>query len=144
MNLFVFFLSLGLVITPVPTITANAQNSTVNVYVQREYREDVYEFNVDLPDGNTPIDVAYGTFDGSFQALNASKQLVTFYRFKSYDNEVFWCLEEKDMSFIPINGKPYILAYYQNGTTKYNHTCPKEYECDCYCYDDVFLGVYEL
>ena len=79
----------------------------------------------------------------SFEMTSSDGVKEKYYQFKSYDNEVWWCLTESEMGFVPKDGQRYILAYYQNGTTKDNHTCPEEYDCECYLYDDLFLGCYE-
>lgn len=93
-----------------------------------------------MPKGNgelLDVDVAYGTFNNNFQQGNKY-----MYRFESYDNDIVWCLEEKEIGFVPQEGASYALVFCQNGTTKENHECPEEYNCDCYTYDDIFLGVY--
>lgn len=115
--------------------------------------DDVYVFDIPQSDFNTRkadgedlnIDTAVGEFSSNdFMMTSPDGVKEKFYQFKSYDNEVWWCLTEDDMGFIPETGKKYTLVFYQNETTQQTHECPPEYECDCYCYDDVFLGVYEL
>lgn len=164
-ELLALLLSLGMVTTPAPKFTAEVDRTEDNdlavtmVYVDRGWKEDIYQF--DIPqygadkeenayneykqDGeDLDIDVAYGTFYRGFEAENYKGEKEYYYRFKSYDDEVWWCLTAKDMDFVPEIGKGYALVFYQNGTTKENHECPEEYDCDCYCYDDIFLGVYPL
>lgn len=159
-SILVGILSAGLFFNPpVPKITAEVDRTedgdfaVTLVYVDRGYREDCYQFDIPQEDYNErkadgedlEVDVAVGTFMAdTFEAMSgATKEVEKYYQFKSYDNEVWWCLTEEDMGFIPEAGKEYVLAYYQNGTTKDNHECSKEYDCDCYCYDDIFLGVYD-
>lgn len=159
-SILVGILSAGLFFNPpVPKITAEVDRTedgdyaVTLVYVDRGYREDYYQFDIPQEDYNErkadgedlEVDVAVGTFMAdTFEAMSgATKEVEKYYQFKSYDDEVWWCLTEEDMGFIPEAGKEYVLAYYQNGTTKDNHECPEEYECDCYCYDDIFLGVYD-
>ena len=122
------------------------------VYVDRGYREDYYQFDIPQEDFNErkadgedlEVDVVVGTFSGDiFEMTDSNMKKDMYYQFKSYDNEVCWCLTEEDMGFIPKEGKEYVLAFYQNGTTKDNYECPEEYDCECYCYDDIFLGVYD-
>ena len=158
-SILVGILSAGLFFNPpVPKITAEVDRTedgdfaVTLVYVDRGYREDYYQFDIPQEDYNErkadgedlEVDVAVGTFSGDiFEMTDINMKKDMYYQFKSYDNEVWWCLTEKDMGFIPKEGKEYVLAFYQNGTTKDNHECPEEYDCDCYCYDDIFLGVYD-
>lgn len=163
-TLFALLVSLGLVVTPTPKFFAEVDRTEDNdmavtlVYVDRGYREDVYQFDIPQVENDIEpsynewkedgadldIDVAYGTFYGGYEAVNYKGEKVYLYQFKSYDDEVWWCLEESEIGFIPEDGRSYALVFYQNGTTKENHTCPEEYDCDCYCYDDIYLGVYPL
>ena len=158
-SILVGILSAGLLFNPpVPKITAEVDRTedgdfaVTLVYVDRGYREDYYQFDIPQEDYNErkadgedlEVDVAVGTFStDSFEMTSPDGVKEKYYQFKSYDNEVWRCLTEKDMGFIPKEGKEYVLAFYQNGTTKENHECPEEYDCDCYCYDDIFLGVYD-
>ena len=148
----------NLMFSPVPKITAEVDRTEDNdmavtlVYVDNGFREDYYQFDIPQTDYNERkadgedlnVDTAIGYFCGepyNFIDPKTGDEIV-MYQFKSIDNEVWWCLTENEMGFVPRSGQRYILAYYQNGTTKENHTCPEEYDCECYCYDDVFLGVY--
>ena len=162
MNLFALFLSLGFVITPTPQITAEVtevedNRAVVDVVVDRGYIADIYQFDFPTTENEYEYEIhdaykgkeleirqAYGTFDSTFKEADENGNIQTMYEFKSYDNDVWWVLSESEIGFVPINNKPYLLVYDENGTTKENHTCPEEYDCDCYCYDDLFLGVYEL
>lgn len=146
----------NLMFSPVPKITAEVDRTEDNdmavtlVYVDNGYREDYYQFDIPQTDYNErkqdgedlDITTAVGRFTSSIDSIDEDGNAVVLYQFKSYDNEVWWCLTEDDMGFVPKDGQRYIIAFYQNGTTKENHICPEEYDCDCYCYDDVFLGVY--
>ena len=157
-SVLVGILSAGLFFNPpVPKITAEVDRTedgdfaVTLVYVDRGYREDYYQFDIPQEDYNErkadgedlEVDVATGRFYGGFEAHDYLGNEHMYYQFRSNDNEVWWCLTEKDMGFIPEAGKEYVLAFYQNGTTKENHECQEEYDCDCYCYDDIFLGVYD-
>ena len=158
-SVLVGILSAGLFFNPpVPEITAEVDRTedgdfaVTLVYVDRGYREDYYQFDIPQEDFNErkldgedlEVDVAVGTFStNDFEITSSDGVKEKYYQFKSHDNEVWWCLTEKDMGFIPKEGQEYVLAFYQNGTTKENHECPEEYDCDCYCYDDIFLGVYD-
>lgn len=143
----------------IPSITAEVDRTedgdcaVTMMYVDRGNREDCYQFdipqeyfNARKADGeDLKVDTAVGEFMAEPFDMTSVETGETekFYQFRSYDDEVWWCLTEEDMGFVPEAGKAYVLAYYQNGTTKENHECPEEYDCDCYCYDDVFLGVYD-
>ena len=159
LKLMAWLVSLGMVLTPTPTVTSEVDRTEDNdlavtmVYVDRGYREDIYYFDIPQEyfndrkaDGeDLKVDTAVGEFSGDvFEMANSDMKKEMYYQFKSYDGEVWWCLTVDDMGFVPEEGKSYLLAYYQNETTKDNHECPEEYDCDCYCYDDVFLGVYGL
>lgn len=159
LKLMAWLVSLGLVVAPTPTVTSEVDRTedgdfaVTLVYVDRGYREDCYQFDIPQEDFNEwknggedlDVDTAVGYFStNNFEMTSPDGVKEKYYQFKSYDNEVWWCLTEKDMGFIPKEGKSYMIAFYQNGTTVENHECPEEYECDCYCYDDIYLGVYEL
>ena len=159
LKLMAWLVSLGLVVAPTPTVTSEVDRTedgdfaVTLVYVDRGYREDYYQFDIPQEDFNErkedgedlDVDVAVGYFMGdTFELMDSDMKKDMYYQFKSYDDEVWWCLTEEDIGFKPEQGKSYLLAFYQNGTTVENHECPEEYECDCYCYDDIYLGVYEL
>ena len=154
-----WLLSLGMIASATPNVTAEVDRTedgdfaVTLVYVDRGYREDYYQFDIPQEyfndrksDGeDLEVDTAVGTFSGDiFEMTDHLGNKDMYYQFKSNDDEVWWCLTEDEIGFIPEQGKSYLLAYYQNGTTKNNHECAEEYECECYCYDDIYLGVYEL
>lgn len=153
-ELVALLLSLGLWVTPLPKVTSEVDRTEDNdmavtlVYVN----EDVYQFDIPQEyynerkaDGeDLNIDYAIGTFYGNMNLTDSTGKQDYYFQFKSYDNEVWWVLTEEEIGFIPDRGADYMLVFYQNETTKETHECPEEYECDCYCYDDIYLGVYEL
>lgn len=154
-------LSLGLFVTPVPkynaVVTEVSDRATVSITVDKGYRADVYEFNFPTEENSyeahipnayvgkmlNPI-ASYGTFQSSWQGINYLGEKETLYLFKSYDDSLWWSLTETDMGFIPEYGRAYVLLYDENVDTKENHKCDPELDCDCYAYDDLFLGVYSL
>lgn len=159
LKIMAWLVSLGLVASPMPKVTSEVDRTedgdiaVTLVYVDRGYREDCYTFDIPqdefqtykLPGDDLKVDTAVGSFSGKvFEVTNPDGKKEMFYQFKSYDNEVWWCLTEEEIGFIPEEGASYLLAYYQNETTRDNHECPEEYDCDCYCYDDLYLGVYGL
>ena len=153
-------LVMGMFNQGVPSITAEVDRTEDNdmavtlVYVDRGYREDYYQFDIPQEDYNErkadgedlKVDVAIGKFYGGFKAYDYLGNEHTYYQFRSNDNEVWWALTEEDMGFNPDMNNEYILAYYDNGTTKENKPCDcaEEEECECELYDDIFLGVYDL
>lgn len=157
-NMFAILLSLGLVVTPTPKMTARVSEITetdravVEVCVDRGYQIDAYIFDFPVrEDGyeayiedahvgkNLNPKSVYGTFRHQWRE---GKEI--YYQFESYDGDCIWVLTEAEMGFVPTENKPYVLVYDDNKDTKKTHKCPEEYECDCYTYDDLFLGVYDL
>ena len=144
---------------PLPVITSEVDRTedgdfaVTLVYVDNGDRVDEYIFDIPQtefrtwknPGEDLEVDTAIGTFDDdTVLMIDLDGKEDWYYQFRSYDNEVWWCLTEDEIGFIPDSDKEYMIAYYQNETTKYNHECREEDECECYCYDDIFLGVYEL
>lgn len=140
-------------ISPLPEVMAEVDRTedgdyaVTLVYVTRQDREDVYLFDIPQADYNQrkedgeDLDVTTiaGTFTSTFDSADGEE----YFQFKSYNDEVWWCLAEEDMGFRPTQGKPYLLAYYDNGTRE----CPSEpHDCNGeeFVYDDIFLGVYDL
>lgn len=154
-NLLVFFMVGQMSLTYIPkkvsVVVEKIDNKvvTTEIYINNGNREDIYQFDIYESDFNFKVfegekltpDISIGTFTGKYTSWDGTKYS-TYYEFRSYDNTSWWDLEEKDIGFIPIEGKRYTLVSYNNGTTKENHDCPEEYDCECYLYDDVFLGVY--
>ena len=155
-NMISLLLSFGLVITPTPKITAEVvkvtenEKATVGVYTDYGYQKDVNYFDFSTreisEEVGQPLSVKqiYGTFYGTVNSVDGKNEKTKLYQFKSYDDSFWWTLSADDIGFIPINGKPYVLAFNEGGSTKENHKCPTELNCDCYSYDDLFLGVYDL
>lgn len=159
--LFSLFLGMGLVITPAPKFTATVTEVTdraiVEIDVNRGYRVDAYlfdfptepnDYEAEIPDAKVgqplnPIAV-YGSFTRSHEALNYKKERETLYTFEAADKSLLWQLPEKEIGFIPVLGKTYILLYDENADTWEQHKCPPELDCDCPSYDDLFLGIYEI
>ena len=156
------FLSWGLLITPVPKYNAQIteienDRAVVEVIVDKGYRADEYLFNFPTKENSyeahipnpyigkmlNPIST-YGTFQSSWQGINYLGETETLYQFKSYDDSLWWSLTEADLGFIPEYGRSYALLYDENVDTKENHKCDPALDCDCYAYDDLFLGVYPL
>lgn len=90
-----------------------------------------------------PVFMAEGKFYTDFEATDYRGIDDTYYQFRSDDNEVWWALTAKDIGFTPDTETQYILYFTDNGTTpdKPPCDCPAEYECECYCYDDIFFGI---
>lgn len=111
-----------------------------NIYISDVKQED---FNIPKREGeHIPVEAVDGEFyGGSFRVMRSDGKFETWYQFKSYDNSVWWALTEEEIGHIPEENSTYTLIYYDNGTNQENHTCPEEYECDCYCYDDILVSV---
>lgn len=90
-----------------------------------------------------PITKVVGKFYCDFRASNYDGYEDVYYQFRSDDDEVWWALTAEEMGFAPDLEMQYALYFTDNGTTKDNPPCdcPAEYECECYCYDDIFLGI---
>ena len=156
------FLSFGLVVTPIPQITAEVteivnDRAVVFVTVDRGYIEDVYGFDFPVVENSfepeienafvgqkMDVKTVCGTFYGTWEGVNCRGDKEIFHQFKAFDDSVWWALTVDDLGFVPIDGKIYVLVYDENKDTEENHTCPSDLDCDCYAYDDLFLGVYEI
>lgn len=77
-----------------------------------------------------------GYFDTSFKCTNMNK-LKLYYRFRSYDDTVWWLLTEEELGYIPEPDTTYYFTYDDKGTTDCD--CPEEYDCDCFAYDDEYI-----
>lgn len=100
------------------------------------------DFNVPKSESEKlDFSMAVGRFTSEFANLQGNQ----CYQFKSYDGEVWWCLEVNEIGFIPTMDKKYTLLYYDNGTTKGSKPCYclPEWDCECEVYDDIFLGIFE-
>lgn len=85
------------------------------------------------------IHTVSGEFHGApIDCTNADGATETLYQFRSYDNEVWWLLTAEEIGCVPSEGKTYNLKYDDKGTTSCTHS-----DCECYLYDDVFLGISE-
>ena len=100
------------------------------VVIEVEYGEmkevPISDFNYKVKEGdhiNTKTVV--GTMTNTFEDLDGN----TYYQFKTYDNKVWWCVTADEIGFVPIEGKEYIICYYDNGTVEE--------------YDDILLALWE-
>lgn len=94
------------------------------------------------PDGRTQSTVGRFYYAAELEDLEGNQKML--YQFCSDDNEIWWLLSAEEIGFVPvILDQDYMLVYDNNGTTQENKgcDCPPEYDCDCYCYDDVFIGL---
>lgn len=90
-----------------------------------------------------PVKVAEGYFHCDIDAKDEQGNDIKWYQFRSYDDEVWWCLTEDEIGHIPTDVRDtYILYYSDNGTTGCN--CPPEWECEEFLYDDILLYVERL
>lgn len=86
-----------------------------------------------------------GTITNEVELLNGEKA----YQFKSYDNEVWWLITEKDIirdDVVLRVGGENTITYFDNGTTKedykcYGEPCENKEDCECYVYDDILLDI---
>lgn len=156
-NLLILMLTGNIAMTSVPTIKAEVKDIKDNVVIttvtiEKGNNTNLYCFDINKADFNYPkttgekikVDTTLGCFlPESFLAEDKDGNIIELYQFKSFDNENWWNLTKDELGFVPDSSKKYTLVYYQNETTKNNHKCDQEYDCDCYCYDDLFLGCYE-
>lgn len=108
---------------------------------------------VELPleDFNTPIregeKISFtevcGKFHSATELTDSNGKTDLYYQFKSNDNTVWWVLTPEEIGSIPSYEKEYNLIYFDNGTDENNKPCdcPKEWQCECEVYDDIFLAV---
>ena len=97
------------------------------------------DFNNPIAEGNKIfVSKIRGEFASAFEDVDGQM----YYHFKSYDDSVWWVLTAKEIGFTPDIDKKYTLTYYNNGTI-YCDECPREFDCDCEVYDDIFLAVFE-
>lgn len=107
------------------------------------------------------ISTIKGRFYTRFKDSDRYGNTQTFYEFRSNDDSIRWILSTEEIagidndnskcSFeelervenIPDYESEYTLIYYDNGTDKNNKPCdcPKEWQCECEVYDDIFLAV---
>lgn len=66
----------------------------------------------------------------------------TYYQFRADDNSVWWVLTADEIGEVPDATTKYSLRYNNNFTTECD--CPEEWDCECYCYDDEFIGIRKL
>lgn len=66
----------------------------------------------------------------------------TYYQFRADDNSVWWVLTANEIGEVPDTTTKYSLRYNNNFTTECD--CPEEWDCECYCYDDEFIGIRKL
>lgn len=162
MKLFTIFLSLGLIVIPTPKYSATvtgfyADRAIVEVTVDKGYRADSYLFDfpteensyeAELPGAylgkNINVTPTYGTFEGTWEGTDYNGVTKTFYQFKSYDDSIWWAITAEELGYIPEEGRAYVLLYNENVDTEENHECDPALDCDCYAYDDLFLGIYAI
>lgn len=104
----------------------------------------VADINGNVTEGREiPVCNAKGKFYSSSVYTDERGMKDTYYQFKSDDGKVWWVLSTKEIGFIPDTEKNFILYYSDNGTVKGMTVCdcPPEAECECYLYDDIFLGL---
>lgn len=100
------------------------------VVIEVEYGEmkevPISDFNQKVKEGDhINSKTVVGSITNTFEDLDGN----TYYQFKSYDNEVWWCVTADEIGFVPIEGKEYIICYYDNGTVEE--------------YDDILLALWE-
>lgn len=141
MKILALILALNLTNSIMPRFWAKVESeNAVSVTISRIDKQETKIYTLQ-EDFNAPkrtgqpldIDVAYGTIT-----------IDDYYEFRSYDRDVWWCIGKDEIDFVPQENTPYALVFYQNGTTIENHECALELDCECYCYDDIFLGIYPL
>lgn len=128
-------LGLNFTTTPIATVDRIEENYAVVEVGNKMVDIEVEDFNNPITEGN---EISISMAIGSFEWLDGRN----WYQFKSYDDTVWWALATEDIGFVPEANKTYMLLYYDNGTTDCTE-CPKEFECECEVYDDIFLAVLE-
>lgn len=110
----------------------------------------VKTLRVDLDDLNAPVVegdcIPYrelrGTFRSAIEPIDNTRGV--WYQFVSEDETAFWILTEEEIGGIPSFGCEYVLLFFDNGTVEGNRDCGCKEECECWCYDDIFLDIYPV
>ena len=88
--------------------------------------------------GTNNLQHTQGKFYGGDTYYNCNtKEYEILYQFKSNDNKVWWLLNENEIGFKPDSTTQYELIFDNNGTTN----CDCASDCECYVYDDTFIGI---
>ena len=111
-------------------------------------QDSVKTLRVDLDDLNAPVVegdcIPYrelrGTFRSAIEPVDNTRGV--WYQFVSEDETSFWLLTEEEIGGIPSFGCEYVLLFFDNGTVEGNRDCGCKEECECWCYDDIFLDIY--
>lgn len=156
-NLLMLILAGNIAMTSVPVVKTEVKDIQDNIVItevniEKNNNTNLYRFDIKKSDFNSPktigeklkVDTILGYFlPNSFFAEDKDGNIIELYQFKSFDNENWWNLTKDELGFVPDSSKKYTLVYYQNDTIKNNHKCDPKYDCECYLYDDLFLGCYE-
>ena len=92
--------------------------------------------------GAISIKTVEGKFYHDIDLTDHNGFMDKYYQFRSDDNSVWWLLTAEEIGEIPDTETKYSLKYDNNFTTDCD--CPEEFNCDCYCYDDEFIGIRKL
>ena len=93
------------------------------------------------------VQASPGAFSSTLDATDYWGNEETLYHFHSTNDEVWWLLSPEDIGFTPNLKTKYVLVYDNMGTTKENYICNEclpEWTCECYLYDDEFIGLFEI
>ena len=86
---------------------------------------------------------ATGKFYHEMNLTDTSGTEDTYFQFRSDDNAVWWLLTADEIGHAPDCDTEYRLTFYDNSTTEPYTTCDctPDMDCECYLYDDVFIGI---
>lgn len=138
-----FALALSTVTVPTPQAVVDRIEDGI-VTVEVSAGDAIQMFNIDRADFNSEVaecdSIDVLTVKGSFIRTFTDVYGQVYFLFRSYDKEVQWALKPEQIGFTPTKGKSYYLTYCNNGTTD----CAERetLDCECYLYDDLFLGVW--
>ena len=145
-----FLLGVAFSCSPTPPSVTVDRIEGPHAILEVARQDSVKTLRVDLDDLNAPVVegdcIPYrelrGTFRSAIEPVDNTRGV--WYQFVSEDETAFWILTEEEIGGIPSFGCEYVLLFFDNGTVEGNRDCGCKEECECWCYDDIFLDIYPV